>query len=81
MNANLKKGIMKHSRLWNVYGKSKCPSDLNAYRVKRNVSKLNKKEKLSYFNRVVDVDGNGKTFWKFFKPFFSNTNSVSSDMH
>ena len=81
MNANLKKAIMKHSRLWNVYRKSKCPSDLNAYRVQKNlVSNLNKNEKLSYFNRVVDVDENGKTFWKVCKPFFSNTNSVSSDI-
>ena len=81
MNANLKKAIMKRSRLWNVYRKSKCPSDLNANRVQRNlVSNLNKNEKLSFFNRVVDIDGNGKTFWKVCKQFFSNTNSVSSDI-
>ena len=30
---------------------------------------MNKKEKLSYFNRVVDVDVDGKMFWKFCKPF------------
>ena len=72
---------MKRSKLWNVYRRSKCPYDLVAYRVQRNlVSKLNKLAKLNYFKRAVDsLQESGKSFWKLCKPYFSNINSGTND--
>ena len=81
VNKELRKAIMKRSRLWNIFIKSKHSSDLNAYRVQRNlVTKLNKKAKKSFFNRVMKSSKTKpKDFWKVCSPFFSNKNSVEND--
>ena len=55
MNRKLKKAIMKRSRLWNKFLKSKSSSDYQTYRVQRNlVTKLNKKSKLDLFNSACE---------------------------
>ena len=81
MNRELKKAIMKRSRLWNKYLKSKYSSDLSAYKVQRNlVTKLNKKAKFDLFNRATESHKRDpKVFWKFCKPFCSNKCSVEND--
>jgi len=80
MNRGLKKAIMKRSRLWNKYSKSKCSSDYHDYRVQRNfVTKLNKEAKL--FNRASEsLNHNPKVFWKLCKPYLSNKSSVRNDL-
>ena len=81
VNKELRKAIMKRSRLWNIFIKSKHSSDLHAYRVQRNlVTKLNKKAKKSFFNRVMKSSKTKpKDFWKVCSSFFSNKNSVEND--
>jgi len=82
MNRSLKRAIMKRTRLWNKYRKTKNSSDLNAYRVQRNIiTKMNKKAKLDHFSTAVNSSKtDGKTFWKSIKPFFSNCNAIESKL-
>ena len=72
MNKALKKAIMKRSKFWNIYRKSKSSSDLSAYRKQRNlVTKMNKQAKKSHFQGAIDSE-TPKTFWQICKPFMSN---------
>ncbi|MEO0684268.1 MAG: hypothetical protein AAFY76_04240 [Cyanobacteria bacterium J06649_11] len=75
MNKCLKKAIMKRTRLWNKYCKSKSSTDLDAYRVQRNlITKMNKKAKYDHFSRTIEAFKNdSKAFWKSCKPFFSSS--------
>ena len=46
MNKAIKKAIMKRSKLWNNYCKTKSLPDLHAYKAQRNlVTKMNKRAK------------------------------------
>lgn len=73
MDKALKKAIMKRSQLKNVYKRSKCSSDWNAYKKQRNlVTNLNKKARISYFSSAVkSCSVEPKVFWKICKPFMS----------
>ena len=56
MTGELKKAIMKRSNLWNKFQKSKCSSDLHAYKTQRNfVTKLNKLAKQKLFNNAINL--------------------------
>ena len=55
MNEELRKAIMKHSRLRNVYPNSRKNSDQHAYRKQRNfVTNLLRKTRKSYFESAVN---------------------------
>jgi len=77
MNKELKKEIMKRSRLRNIYKQSKNASDLRAYRLQRNlVTKLNKTAKLMHFKKALQASNYGpKMFWKACEPFMTNKGS------
>ena len=68
----LRKAIMKRSRLKNISRKSGKPEDRRAYQKQRNlVVKLNSQHKKSYFRSITPQ--NSKTsLWKICKPYFSN---------
>ena len=82
MNKCLKKAIMKRTRLWNKYCKSKSSIDLGAYRVQRNlITKMNKKAKYDHFSRTIEAFKNdSKAFWKSCKPFFSNSSPIETQL-
>ena len=74
MNKALKKAIMKRSKLWNNYCKTKGLPDLDAYKEQRNlVTKMNKGAKKLHFENALEnaKDCPGK-FWKICRPFMSN---------
>ena len=68
----LRKAIMKRSRLKNISRKSGKPENRRAYQKQRNlVVKLNSQHKKSYFRSITPQ--NSKTsLWKICKPYFSN---------
>ena len=82
MNKSLKKAIMRRTKLWNKYCKSKSSEDLDAYRGQRNlITKMNKKAKYDHFNRTIQAFKNdSKAFWKSCKPFFSNSGPVETQL-
>ena len=82
MNKELKRAIMKRSQLWNKFQKTKCSSDLHAYRIQRNsVTRLNKLAKQELFNSAINLSKNKpKAFWNLCKPFFSNKGFVESEI-
>ena len=74
MNKALKKAIMKRSKLWNNYCKTKSLPDLHTYKAQRNlVTKMNKRTKKLHFESAMEnakhCPGN---FWKICKPFMSD---------
>ena len=82
MNKALKKAIMKRSKLWNIYCKSKHLPDLLAYKEQRNfVTKLNKKTKKLFFETALkDVNNSPKTFWNLCKPFMTDKGPSKSQI-
>ena len=67
----LRKQIMKRSRLKNISRKTKLPEDIQAYHKQRNlVVKLNKKQKKSYFESIDTTKE--KSLWNMCKPYFTN---------
>ena len=64
MNKCFKKAIMKRTRRWNKYCKSKSSIDLGAYWVQRNlITKMNKKAKYAHFSRTIeDFKNDSKAF-------------------
>ena len=72
MTKQLRKEIMKRSRLKYIANKSKRPEDFAAYKRQRNlIAKLNKQQKKLFFNQI-DVEDNKKSLWKICSPYFSN---------
>ena len=79
VNKDLRKAIMKRSRLRNIYLRSKSRSDLLAYRKQRNyVCSLNRKTRRIYFDEIASNPTSiNRNFWKICKPFFSDKHSMS----
>ena len=72
MSKNLRKEIMKRSRLKNVANRTKNAEDINSYKRQRNiVVRLNKKQK-SLFFKTIDTSGKKRSLWQICKPYFSN---------
>ena len=79
VNKELRKAIMKRSRLKNIANKTKKDQDFKRYREQRNlVVNLNTRTKRTYYKSIQakSID-NDKKFWKTVKPLFSNTNPMS----
>ena len=75
MNKNLRRAIMKRSKLKNKANKTKHPLDIMNYKKQRNyVTKLNKTAKLEYFNNLK-LEKDNKLFWEKCKPYFTNKHS------
>ena len=75
MNNNLRRAIMKRSKLKNKANKTKNPLDIVNYKKQRNyVTKLNKTAKLEYFNNLK-LGKDNKPFWEKCKPYFTNKHS------
>ena len=71
INKELRKAIMKRSRLKNKANKTKKPIDISNFKKQRNyVVNLNKQAKFEYFSSYNSTDS--KPFWVNCKPFFSN---------
>ena len=76
MTKNLRKEIMKQSRIRNKYLKSKSLADRKNYNIQRNFCKELPKKK--YFNNLnTKKITDNKTFWRTVVPTFSNKNSKS----
>ena len=82
MTKQLRKAIMHHSRLKNVFNKSRTPKTWDSYKKQRNFCvNLLRKTKKEYFENIniKDINDN-KKFWKTVKPLFSdkglNTNKL-----
>ena len=77
MTKALKKAMMNRTRLKNIANKTKRPEDIDRYKAQRNlVVKLNRKEKRNFFVNLDPVTvGKEKSFWKTFKPLFSEKSS------
>ena len=70
----LRKAIMRHSRLKNIYNKTRSPENWNNYKKQRNFCvDLQRKTKRFHFEQIniKDISDN-KRFWNTIKPFFSN---------
>ena len=77
MTKQLRKAIMKRSRLENKYYKSKCLEDKTSFKKQRNYcNRLYKKEKRKILNNINLNEITDKTFWKTVKPFLSNKGDV-----
>ena len=69
---NLRKAIMKRSRLKNKAKRTKVPVDIFKYKKQRNlVVSLNRQAKHEYFNEVSNSEIS-RLFWETCKPYFSN---------
>ena len=69
---NLRKAIMKRSRLKNKAKRTKAPVDIVNYKKQRNVLvSLNPRAKYEYFNEVSNSESS-RPFWETCKPYFSN---------
>ena len=74
MTKQLRKAIMRGSRLKNIYNKTRSPENWDNYKKQRNFCvDLLRKTKRSYFEQIniKDIREN-KKFWKTIKPFFRN---------
>jgi len=74
MNQTLKKAISHRSKLKNIANKTGQENDILKYRKQRNyVTSLNKKTQKSFFTDLNPKDiQSSKSFFKTFKPYFSN---------
>ena len=69
---NLRKAIMKRSRLKNKAKSTKAPVDIVNYKKQRNlVVSLNRQAKYEYFDEVSNSESS-RSFWDTCKPYFSN---------
>ena len=67
INKELRKAIMKRSRLKNKANKTKKPTDIRNFKKQRNyVVNMNKQAKIEYFNSYNSADS--KPFWINCKP-------------
>ena len=72
VDKNLRKVIMKRSKLKNKANRTKLQEDIAKYKKQRNlVVKLNRDSKLRYFHNI-ETSKNLKPFWNVCKPYFSN---------
>ena len=72
VDKNLRKAIMKRSKLKNKANRTKLQDDIAKYKKQRNlVVKLNRDSKLRYFDNI-EISQNSKPFWNERKPYFSN---------
>ena len=72
VNKNLRKAIMKRSKLKNKANRTKLQENIAKYKKQRNlVVKLNRDSKLRYFDNI-ETSKNSKPFWNECKPYFSN---------
>ena len=74
MNKNLRRAMMKRTRLKRVANESKSAADIAEYKKQRNlVVRLNKTAKREYFENLDPNEvGKNKAFWRTFKPLLSN---------
>ena len=74
MTKELRKEIMKRSRLKNIYKQSKLLKDFATFKKQRNhIVTLNRKQKKLYFSLIdINKSNNAKGFWDHCKPFFTN---------
>ena len=71
INKELRKAIMKRSRIKNKANKTKKPIDISNFKKQRNyVVNLNKQAKFEYFSSHNSADS--KPFWVNCKAYFSN---------
>ena len=70
----LRKAIMRRSRLKNIYNKTRSPENWDNYKKQRNFCvDLLRKTKRSYFEQInVKNISDNKKFWNTIKTFFSN---------
>ena len=72
VDKNLRKAIMKLSKLKNKANRTKLQNDIAKYKKLRNlVVKLNRDSKLRFFDNI-EISKNSKPFWNKCKPYFSN---------
>ena len=76
VDKNLRKAIMKRSKLKNKANRTKLQDDIAKYKKQRNlVVKLNRDSKLRYFDNIeTSKNSKPKLFWDECKPYFSNKN-------
>ena len=69
---NLRRVIMKRSRLKSKANRSKDPVDITNYKKQRNlVVSLNRQATSEYFNEFSNSE-NSRPFWEICQPYFSN---------
>ena len=69
---NLRRALMKRSKLKNKANRTKLQDDIAKYKKQRNlVVKLNRDSKLRYLDDI-EISKNSKPFWNECKPYFSN---------
>ena len=70
----LRKAIMRRSRLKNIYNKTRSPENWDNYKKQRNFCvDLLRKTKRSYFEQInIKNISDNKKFWNTIKTFFSN---------
>ena len=72
VDKNLRKAIMKRSKLKNKANRTKLQNDIAKYKKLRNlVVKLNRDSKLRFFDNI-EISKNSKPFWNECKPYFSS---------
>ena len=82
MTKQLRKVIMRRSRLKNIYNKTRSPENWGNYKKQRNFCvDLLRKTKRSYFEQIniKDISEN-KKFWNTIKPFFRNKGKNSNKL-
>ena len=79
MTKQLRKAIMRPSRLKNIYNKTRIPENWDNYRKQPNFCvDLLRRTKRSYFQQInIKDNSDNKTFWYTIKPFFSNKGLIS----
>ena len=80
MSKNLRKAIMKRSRLKNRFNKNRTDENWLAYKTQRNLCvKILRENKKSYYAKIdTKAICDNKRFWKVVKPLFSNKVQTSS---
>ena len=73
LTKNLRKAIMKRSKLKNIANKTKSPEDFACYKKQRNlVVNMNRQARKSYFTGTISGTN---CFWKAVKPYFGSKSS------
>ena len=80
MSKNLRKAIMKRSRLKNRFNKNRTDENWLAYKTQRNLCvKILRENKTSYYAKIdTKAVCDNKRFWKVVKPLFSNKVQTNS---
>ena len=79
MNKELKKAVMKRSRLINKFNRSKNNENWEEFRKQRNLcTKIKCKAKIAHFKNLCKSPS-AKEFWKTVKPFFTDKGHCTSD--